>query len=281
MRTIKFNDIVTTVSNMCIESNHELPKDVILAIKNSIKKEKSAKAKRFLHAYLKNQQIAKAELIPICQDTGISVFFVEVGQDVQIKGGTLEDAINKGVAKGYKEGYLRKSVVKDPFFDRKNTGNNTPAIIHTKTVKGSKLKIICMPKGAGSENMSAIKMFSPSANEHDITDFILDTVLSADSNPCPPIILGIGIGGNFEKCALLSKYALARKVGTKNKNKKYQTLEQRILKKINSTNIGPQGQGGATTCLAVHIETYPCHIASLPVAINIGCHVNRHVEKII
>jgi fumarate hydratase subunit alpha len=229
---------------------------------------------------LKNADIARSEDVPMCQDTGFAVVFVELGQDVHIEGGALEDAINEGVRRGYTEGYLRKSIVGHPL-ERVNTGDNTPAVIHLKLVPGNKMKITVAPKGGGSENMSGIKMLKPAEGVEGVKKFVLDTVKAAGPNPCPPIIVGVGIGGTFEKCALLAKEALLRPVGTPSHRPEIARLERELLDEINSTGIGPQGLGGRFTALAVHIEIYPVHIASLPVAVNINCHASRHKEIVL
>ncbi|WP_428897541.1 fumarate hydratase subunit alpha [Parelusimicrobium proximum] len=279
MRVIKASDIKKAVSDMVVRANCALPADVLLAIKNMRKKERGT-AKKISDIYLKNADIAVRENMPVCQDTGVAVFFAELGSGVKIDG-DLNKAINDGVKDGYKKGYLRKSVVADPLFERKNTADNTPAVIHLSIVKGSKLKIIFMPKGAGSENMSALKMMSPSAGAEGVEEFVLDTIRAAGANPCPPIVVGVGIGGNFEQCAVMAKHAMTRRVGSKNKDKRYAKLEERLLKKINALGLGPQGLGGKTTALAVFIEHAPCHMASLPAAVNIGCHAHRHAEVVL
>lgn len=229
---------------------------------------------------LENLDAAKELDLPICQDTGMAVIFCEIGQDVHITGGSYEDAVNEGVRRGYTDGYLRKSVVQDPLC-RINTNDNTPAIIHTRIVDGDKIKITVAPKGFGSENMSKMKMFTPSATKEDLMNFVLETVKTAGGNPCPPMVVGVGFGGDFEYCAYLSKKALCRAVSSKNTNPMYAEMEEQLLSLINETNIGPQGFGGKTTALAVNIEAAPTHIAGLPAAVNIGCHVTRHEERII
>jgi len=281
MREVNVEEITKTVERLCIESNYYLPEDVKMALENAILKEESPLGKEILSDILKNQEIARTNKVPICQDTGIAVIFLELGQDVRLVGGNLNDAIDEGVRRGYFNGYLRKSAVDDPFIERKNTGDNTPAIIHTKIVPGERVKIILAPKGGGSENMSALAMLKPSDGITGIKKFVLDTVEKAGSNPCPPIIVGIGIGGTIEKTALIAKQSLLRKVGDHNQNPKVAELEEELLHEINKLGIGPQGFGGRTTALAVNIETFPAHIASMPVAINIQCHVSRHQEAII
>ena len=279
MKTIQAKEITSLVKQMCIKAAHELPKDVLLAIKKTYQKE-TGLSKHLMALMLKNAQIAKKELYPLCQDTGTAVVFVEIGSEIFIKG-NITKAIEEGVKQGYKEGYLRKSIVKDPLFKRRNTNDNTPPVIHYSFTNGNKLKISLLLKGAGSENKSVIKMFAPSASLQDIKDFVIDTVKLAGANACPPFILGIGIGGNFEEVAKLSKKALLRKVGSLNKDKLYNTLEKDLLKEINETKIGAQGLGGKITALDVFIEQAPCHTASLPVAVNISCHVSRHVTEVL
>lgn len=273
MRTINTKKIISAVKKMSIEANTRLPSGVKNALSRSCRKEKGV-AGKVLSRMVENYRIAEKENIPVCQDTGIAVVFLEIGQDVHISGGDLYDAVNEGIRQGYGSGYLRKSVVKNPL-ERKNTLDNTPAVIHTGLVPGSRLKITFLPKGAGSENMSAIKMFDPSAKEEDIRNFVVDTVKAAYANPCPPVIVGVGIGGTFDYAALLSKKALLRRMGSKNRNAVYSRLEKSLLSDINKTGIGPQGFGGKVTALGVFVESYPCHIASLPVAVNIQCHAAR------
>ncbi len=281
MREINVEEITKTVEQLCIESNYYLPLDVRKALEEAVDKEESPLGKEILSDILKNQEIARINNVPICQDTGLAVIFLELGQDVRLVGGSLNEAIDEGVRRGYLNGYLRKSAVDDPFMERKNTGDNTPAIIHTKIVDGDKIKLILAPKGGGSENMSALAMLKPSDGTKGIKKFVIDTVDKAGSNPCPPIIVGIGIGGTIEKTTLIAKQSLLRKVGEHNPNAKIAQLEKELLKEINKLGIGPQGFGGRTTALAVNIETFPAHIASMPVAINIQCHVARHQEAII
>ncbi len=279
MRIIQAKTITDTISKMCIKAAHELPSDVLLAIKKTYKKENGL-SKNIIGLMLENAQIAKKELYPLCQDTGTTVLFVEIGTEVFVKG-NLTKAINAGVKKGYKEGYLRKSIVKDPLFIRKNTEDNTPAVIHYSFKDGNKIKISLLLKGAGSENKSVLKMFAPSATVQDIKDFILSVVKNAGASACPPFVIGIGIGGNFEKSAELAKKALLRKINSLNKNKTYAKLEKDLLKEINKTKIGPQGLGGKISALGVFIEEAPCHTASLPVAVNISCHSSRHITEVL
>lgn len=278
MRHISPSEITSKVKELCIRAACELGNDVVLALEEMRGREQSPLGKDVLDQIIENAGIALKENAPMCQDTGIAVFFVEVGRNAVIDG-DMEDAINQGVRQGYKEGYLRKSVCHP--LTRKNTSDNTPAIIHTRIVEGERLKITLAPKGAGSENMSRLAMLKPSQGLPAIKDFVINTVKEAGGNPCPPIILGIGIGGNFEKSALLAKEALLRELGAPNPDKDLDDLEKELLEKINNLGIGPMGFGGRTTALAVHIKTAPCHIASLPVAVNIQCHAARHKEAVI
>ncbi|BDB03292.1 fumarate hydratase [Clostridium botulinum] len=280
MREISVNIIKKVVKKLCIEANYYLPKDVDDKIVQCREVETWNIAREVLQTIEENIHIARKENIPLCQDTGMACIFIEMGQDVHIIGGSLEDAINEGVAEGYKEGYLRKSIVSDPI-ERINTRDNTPAVIYYNIVQGDKIKITVAPKGFGSENMSKIAMLKPADGLEGIKNFILDVVKEAGPNPCPPIVVGVGIGGTFDKCAYLSKKALLRSIDLRNKNKFYKDLEEELLEKINSLGIGPQGFGGKTTALAVNIETFPTHIAGLPVAVNVSCHVTRHKEEII
>jgi len=279
MREVSSQEITKTVKELVIKANKILPQDLVDCISCSSKSEQNVTAKSVLSDLQANIDAASELDIPVCQDTGMAVIFAEIGQDVHISGENFEDAVNRGVAEGYTEGLLRKSVVRDPFADRVNTNDNTPAVIHTRIVPGDKIKITAAPKGFGSENMSALRMFTPSAKKDDIIGFVVDTVKKAGSNPCPPIVVGVGIGGDFEYSALLAKKALCRSVSVRNTNQFYADMEKEILEKVNLLNIGPQGFGGKTTALAVNIETYPTHIAGLPVAVNIGCHVTRHASK--
>lgn len=277
MKEVNTSEIVKAVKKMCINSNIHLNQDVKNKIKEASNNEKWPMAKEILDKILDNVDIAAAENMPMCQDTGMACIFVELGQDVHIVGGSIEDAINEGVRQGYEEGYLRKSVVKDPL-DRVNTKDNTPAVIYYDVVPGDKLKITVAPKGFGSENMSQIKMLKPADGLEGVKSFILKVVKEAGPNPCPPIVVGVGIGGTFDKAANLAKRALIRPLSKRNDNPFYASLEEELLKKINEIGIGPQGFGGLTTALAVNIETYATHIAGLPVAVNINCHVTRHDE---
>lgn len=278
IRTVKTEDIIINVKEMCIEANHYLSKDMDEAMKKSIETEKSVLGKKVLNQLLDNLNIADEEIIPICQDTGMAVLFVEVGQDVHIEGMLLEDAINEGVRQGYKEGYLRKSVVNDPII-RVNTKDNTPAVIHYSIIKGNKLRITLAPKGFGSENMSRVFMLKPADGIEGVKNSILTAVKDAGPNACPPMVVGVGIGGTFEKCTILAKKALTRNVNEYSNISYVKELEMEMLDKINRLGIGPGGLGGTTTALAVNINTYPTHIAGLPVAVNICCHVNRHIAR--
>ena len=277
MKEINVSKITEVVKNMCIDANYYLTHDVKEKIESAYKQENWPMAKEILEKILTNIDIAKKEEMPICQDTGMACVFVEIGQDVHIIGGNLKDAINEGIRQGYNEGFLRKSVVKDPL-DRINTMDNTPAIIYYDIVEGDKLKIKVAPKGFGSENMSQLKMLKPADGLGGVKDFVLKVVKEAGPNPCPPIVVGVGIGGTFDKAANLAKKALVRPLNEKNNNEFYANLEKELLKEVNELGIGPQGFGGKTTALAVNIETYPTHIAGLPVAVNINCHVTRHAE---
>lgn len=276
IRKIPFKQVVDEVAAICLKAAYDLPEDVLDKIKECFQKETSDRGREFLRQYLENAGIAANDRMPLCQDTGFAVYFVELGEMVEIEGGSIYEAITQGTAKGYKEGYLRKSIVSDPVFGRKNTGDNTPAIIHLQLVPGSRLTVILAPKGGGSENMSQLKMLKPSDGREGIVEFVVDAVCKAGGNPCPPTIVGVGIGGTFEKAAFLAKKALLRKVGEPNPDKNYADMELEILEKINASGVGPQGLGGDTTALAVHIENFPCHIASLPVAVNLNCHAARH-----
>jgi len=278
MREIKACDISALVANMCIEANCNLNEDIEKAIEVGMNREVNPIASEILSDILKNAHIARRDNVPICQDTGMAVFFLELGQDVHITGGSLYDAINEGVRTGYREGYLRKSVVEDPI-RRGNTGDNTPAIIHTEIVDGDVFRITVAPKGFGSENMSAVKMLKPSDGLEGVMNFVVDTVRCASGNPCPPIVVGIGIGGTMEKAAILSKKALLRDIRESNPDEYYANIENELLERINRLDVGPQGFGGITTALGVNIETFPTHIAGLPVAVNISCHVTRHLTK--
>ncbi len=281
MRVVSSEEIKEQVEKLFVEANYFLPCSLANQINKSALSENNPVAKGILSKLTENLEAAKKINVPVCQDTGMAVLFAEIGNEVFIDGQPFEDAVNEGVANAYINGYMRKSVVRDPLYERVNTDNNTPAVVHIKIVKGDKIKLTACPKGFGSENMSAVKMFTPSATENDIVDFVVDTVRRAGANPCPPIVVGVGIGGTFEYCTLLSKLALARDIDVPNRDERYADLEKIMLHKINELDIGPQGFGGNTTALGVNIEKYPTHIAGLPVAVNIGCHVTRHKSCII
>lgn len=278
MKTIQVSEITNSIKEMCIEANHFLTKDMDEALKNACITEKSPLGKQVLNQLQENLQIAGEDMIPICQDTGMAVIFMEIGQDVHFEGGNLEDAINEGVRQGYVEGFLRKSVVGDPLI-RENTKDNTPAIIHYEIKPGDKVKITVAPKGFGSENMSRVFMLKPADGAEGVKNAILTAVKDAGPNACPPMVVGVGVGGTFEKCALMAKRALTRNVDEHSHIPYVAEMEKELLDKINKSGIGPGGLGGTTTALAVNINTYPTHIAGLPVAINICCHVNRHAVR--
>ena len=280
MREIDVTIIEKAVEELFISANAELPSALENLIKNSKNTETNETAKNIFCDMCKNLEVARENEIPICQDTGMAVLFIEVGQDVHFVGGSLNDAINNGVKKAYFDGKMRCSIVKDPIH-RGNTNDNTPALVHYSIVDGDKVKLTAAPKGFGSENMSKIKMFTPSATEEDIINFVVDVVKTADANPCPPVVLGVGIGSDFEGSAILSKKALCRDISVSNENEYYKELEEKMLKEVNKLNIGAQGFGGDITALKVNIETAPTHIAGLPVAVNVGCHVTRHKEFVI
>ena len=280
MRTLNVEEISKNIKEMCIEANHFLSKDMDIAMKNAVSTEKSPLGKKILSQLQDNLKIAGKDMIPICQDTGMAVVFLEIGQDVHFEGGNLEDAVNEGIRRGYVDGYLRKSVVKDPIL-RENTKDNTPGIIHYKIVPGDQVKIKVAPKGFGSENMSRVFMLKPADGIEGVKEAVLTAVKDAGPNACPPMVVGVGIGGTFEKCALMAKEALTREVGSHSDIPYVKELEEELLERINKNGIGPGGLGGSTTALAVNVNTYPTHIAGLPVAVNICCHVNRHVIRTI
>ncbi|MFH1238939.1 MAG: fumarate hydratase [bacterium] len=280
MREIEVKQISEAVAKLCMEANFELPSDVLEALKEAVSKEESPLGVDILNQLIENVKVAAEKRLPICQDTGYNIIFIELGQDARIIGGDFYQAINDGLRKGTKEGYLRCSILNDPL-ERKNTGDNTPAVIHTEIVPGDKLKITVAPKGGGSENMSALIMLKPGDGIEGIKHFVLEQVKKAGANPCPPIIVGVGLGGTFEKAALLAKKALLRPLGTRHGDKKYAELEQKLLNEINKLGLGPEGLGGRITALAVHIETWPCHLASLPIAVNLQCHAARHKEIVL
>lgn len=278
MRRIKAEEITKAIARLFMEANYYLPEDVLQALKKGQNDETSKAGKEAIDTILKNAEIAAKEQVPLCQDCGAAVVFVEIGQDVNIKDGDLYEAINEGVRQGYTSGYLRKSMVKQPFSARVNTKDNTPAIIHTDIVPGNKLKITVMPKGGGSENMTKLSAMPPSKGRQGVIDFVIKSTEEAGSNPCPPVIIGVGIGGTVEKTAFLAKKALLRPIGAHNPDPEVAELEKELLEKVNDTGIGPQGFGGKVTALAVNVETFPAHIASMPVAIAFQCHSARHKE---
>ncbi len=280
MRNISTEQITDNVEKLCIDANYNLGEDLITLLRNAREKEESPLGKEVITQLLENAEIGKDERVPVCQDTGFAVVFVEIGQEVVLEGSSLQDAINEGVRRGYKNGLLRKSIVRNPL-DRINTGDNTPAVIHTEIVSGDKLKITFDAKGGGCENMSRMAMLTPAQGKDGVVDFIVGTVKTAGANPCPPIIVGVGLGGTFEYSALLAKKAILRPLGSRNMDKTIASLEDELLDKINKLGIGPQGMGGRITALTVNVETFPCHIASLPVAVNIECHSHRTKSVVI
>ena len=280
MRRIRVEEIVSNIKEMCIEANHYLTEDMKLALKEAEGTERSPLGKQILHQLEENLQIASQDMIPICQDTGMAVIFMEIGQDVHVEGGLLTEAVNEGVRQGYREGYLRKSVVADPVL-RENTRDNTPAVIHYDIVEGEQIRITVAPKGFGSENMSRVFMLKPADGAEGIKNAVLEAVREAGPNACPPVVVGVGIGGTFEKCALLAKKALTRSVNERSCVPYVKEMEEELLERINRSGIGPGGLGGSTTALAVNINTYSTHIAGLPVAVNMCCHVNRHCVRVL
>lgn len=280
MKEIDVSKIIEAVEQLCMDANFNLNVDILEALKQGVRCEKSPTGRGVLEQLVENAEIASAERMAICQDTGMAVVFIEIGQDVHIVGGCLEDAINEGVRRGYEKGFLRKSVVSDPL-DRKNTGDNTPAVIHYDIKAGDKMKIILAPKGFGSENMSAVRMLKPADGIDGVRRFIEETVEKAGPNPCPPVVIGAGIGGTMEKAAILAKKALLRPVGSHNAKEEIKKLEEEMLGRINCLGIGPAGLGGSLTAMAVNIEVFPTHIAGLPVAVNMSCHVTRHAETVL
>ncbi len=278
IRQIKVETVTETVKQLFLDCNYFIGKDIMTALEKARENEKSKVGKSVLTQIIENDKLAAKEEVPLCQDTGMAILFVEYGDKVVIEDGSFEDAVNEGVRQAYKDGYLRKSVVNDPVFDRLNTKDNTPAIIHTRIVKGDKIKITAGGKGFGSENMSAIKMLTPSYGIEGVKKFILDTVRTAGPNPCPPIVVGVGIGGTFERCAQLAKKATFRAIDTHNADERYAKLEDELLESINKMGFGPAGLGGTTTAIGVNIETSPTHIAGMPVAVNICCHAARHAS---
>ncbi len=279
MRRIRVEEIKDVVTRLCIDANHFIGKDVMEMLEKSLEKEESLVGKNILEQIIKNDKIAANELVPMCQDTGLTVVFLEIGNEVFLEGDIYE-AVQEGVRKAYKEAFLRKSIVRHPL-DRVNTGDNTPAVIHTEIVKGDKVKVIIAPKGGGSENMSLVKMLKPADGIEGVKELVVETVKNAGGNPCPPIVVGVGLGGTFEKAAILAKKALLRELDDKSENPIDRKLEEDLLDDINKLGIGPMGLGGTVTALAVKVESHPCHIASLPVAININCHAARHKEAVI
>ena len=280
MRTLNVEEISKNIKEMCIEANHFLSKDMDIAMKNAVSTEKSPLGKKILSQLQDNLKIAGKDMIPICQDTGMAVVFLEIGQDVHFEGGNLEDAVNEGIRRGYVDGYLRKSVVKDPIL-RENTKDNTPAIMHIDIVPGENLEILVAPKGFGSENMSRIFMLKPADGEEGIKKSVIQAVKDAGPNACPPMVVGVGLGGSFEKAAFLAKKALTRNLDTLSEKPHIAKLEKELLEEINQLGIGPGGLGGSTTALGLNIETYPTHIAGMPLAVNICCHVNRHAHRVL
>lgn len=278
MRKVKASIIRETVKRLCIDSNMYLPADVVRALREALEREESPLGREILLDLIKNQEIAREDRVPLCQDTGFAVFFIELGQEITIVDGSFTEAVQEGVRQGYREGYLRKSIVEDPLFSRENTKDNTPAVIHLSLVPGDRIRINFAPKGGGSENMSALAMLKPADGIEGIKNFVLDTVIKAGSNPCPPIIVGVGIGGTIEVTTLLAKKALLKEVGERHPDPAFAALEVELLKEINNLGIGPQGLGGKITALDLHINTFPAHIASMPVAVNLQCHAARHLE---
>lgn len=281
MRELDVSEVIPQVKKLCIEANYYIGEDVLEKLEETLAQEESPVGKEILHQILTNHRMAAKEEMPACQDTGVAVIFVELGQDLHLKGGDLYSAINEGVRQGYKDGYLRKSLVDDPVIERKNTGDNTPAIIHLDIVPGDQLKITVAPKGGGSENMSEVRMLTPADGLEGVMNFVVDRVRRSGGNPCPPIIVGVGIGGNFEACALLAKKALMRDLRDRHPEPKWAQVEDELLLRINRLGIGPMGLGGRITALGVKILTLPCHIASMPVAVNIQCHAARHKTAVI
>ncbi|SHK57022.1 fumarate hydratase [Thermocrinis minervae] len=278
MREVRYEDIVQAVRSIAIKANYELPEDVVHAFERALKEEESEVGREVLSQILLNAKLAREEQMAYCQDTGVAVVFVDLGQDVHVVGGSLEDAINEGIRRAYTEGYLRASMVYDPVFERKNTKDNTPAIIHYRVVPGDRIRITFAPKGAGSENMSRLAMLKPADSWEGVKKFVLETVKLAGPNACPPLTVGVGIGGNFEYCALLAKRALLRPIGERSSDPVARRIEEELLEEINKLGLGPMGFGGTVTAVDVKVELYPCHIASLPVAVNIQCHASRHAE---
>lgn len=281
MRELTTSEITQTIAELCIHSCYHLPEDVLDALNNARAAEESESGRRILDQILENAAIAAQGAFPLCQDTGLTVVWLELGQDLYVSGGDLYEAVQEGVRRGYGEGYLRKSIVDPPFSDRRNTGDNTPAVIHTRIVPGENLKITVMPKGGGSENMSALGMLKPADGRAGVVDYVVGVVDRAGANPCPPLVVGVGIGGSADEVMALAKRALLRPVGSLHPDAEVAALERDILRRVNDLGIGPQGVGGRTTALAVHVETTPCHIASMPVGVNLQCHSARHEEAVL
>lgn len=280
MREVDVKEISDAVRDLSVSTNCELGEREVEYLKRMLDLEQSPTGKEIISMLLENADIARKEMIPICQDTGFAVVFLELGQDVHLVGGKLDEAVADGVRRGYTEGYLRKSILSDPI-KRVNTNDNTPPVMHLSIVPGDKIKIILAPKGGGSENMSSVRMLKPADGIEGVKDFVVERVISAGGNPCPPVVVGVGIGGTFEKCAYLAKKALLRPLGERHPDPFYAGVEEELLRRVNESGVGPQGLGGRITALDVHIETYPCHIASLPAAVNLNCHASRHGEIVI
>ena len=281
MRTIEFDRVVAAAEELCGKAACDLPPDVLARIGECARKESSEHGKEFFRQYLENAEIAARERLPLCQDTGFAVWFVEYGDRLTFDRGDIYAALTEGTRRGYKRFFLRKSILKDPLFERVNTFDNTPPVIHLKLVPGEKLKLTLAPKGGGSENMSALKMLRPADGKEGVVKFIIDTVKHAGGNPCPPTVVGVGLGGTMEYCAYLAKRALLRKLGERNADPRYAAFEEELLELLNATGVGPQGLGGSVSCLDVHVEAHPCHLASLPVAVNLNCHAARHAEAVL
>jgi len=281
MRTIAYARIVDAVEELCLRAAYHLPSDVMDALFSAKEREESPQGKSALHDCIENARIAAAGMLPICQDTGVAIFFVSMGEECSVSGGSLHNAINEGCRRGYREGFLRSSMVDDPLFSRRNTGDNTPAIVHVDLVAGDAIRITLLPKGGGCENMSALRMLKPAEGREGVASFVVDTVANAGGNPCPPVVVGVGIGGSADTASLLAKRAILRPVGSHHPDARYSDLEDEILRRVNATGNGPQGLGGTVTALAVNIETFPCHIASLPVAVNLNCHAARQAAAVL
>ncbi len=281
MKSISVNTIIEAVRSMCMQAACNLPSDVLEHIEKGRAAEPFPRAQVILDQIIENARIGTTERIPICQDTGVAVFFVNIGNEVTVEGGLLTDAINEGTRQGYRDGYLRNSMVNDPLFTRKNTGDNTPAVIHTEFTAGDKLEITFLPKGGGCENMSYLAMLKPSDGKEGVINFVKECIVKSGGNPCPPVVVGIGIGGTADKASYLAKKALLRTIGQPNPDSRYAELENELLSAVNGTGVGPQGLGGKTTALAIHVEYFPCHIASMPVAVNLNCHSARKAHIIL